>query len=1240
MESLNETRNHSSDLKSTSCSNNNGISSEKSTDKRMNSHYSRHRRFDQLKDKKRHRKNRYYTNGDSRNKNRSSKSRSRHKELMKHRRNRSKKSKSYGAFSQKLASDSKIGHCMLDPVADKLKNTSNQSKKMPVLASIELIKDKCADEQSSCNNDNNNNNNNFDKKPSSIISCNLGANEKILFKDYVLIPSGTKFKHLVYTVLDHVHFPNKNEYSVIDGYLKIENWKPIRLDNISSIIQCPLMSTVTTATPSITSSSVSLSNLNTKSDHPIKSHANAKLETDNSNTNSNTYNNNSSFVNSDKLIDNNNNNIKNSKNNSDIEFPNNEFKNNVNNNNNHVNSSINNNENNNSSNNIRANELTSSSHISRPTSLNTSSSRISTSCSSRCSSSRSRSTSCEGRRRSLSSSSNNKHSDYSDYENQYESDEDTNDSIASKSSDNMTVNDMLSHVISFATLSIKLSSNRNRQESQPKLFQQSQFNSKEDDLIKSEIQPQYSASAQKLSNPQQSLIQNYMISLQQQQQQQLTKQESQISGSSLASLIQNATLFSQTNAKSSEDAYKKFNELLLPILMMSNSANSAAAVAAAASLPTSPVSSTQNNTPITNYNNSHVNNTTNTSPLTSSQLATLLPILNLPILSQLLNAIKNNSSETNSQQQLKSSLQDSLNLNSATVSTLSRLLKANSNGESISANPLNFSHENTNLLNQPLNLCKDISQASNSQNSSSKKSPVFNSTKPSPPSLPLHNNSDFNRNNFLSVNVNGSNNSNNSANTASNNIINTNSLATSIFNTSPSPSISSSSCSTISSTDKTLGNQVHAISQQNNQKNSFSNVSHTKSSYMISNRRQRERTTFDPQEEITRLMQIFERTHHPTRYQIASICDSLNSLSCRRDKKPLEPYNIQYWFKNARAALRRKVKGEVGDTNGISRGVSNNANSFKNEFDPIFNTSNTNHNSQNHSVDDNEGYIDNYGEEENELNDEEFDDDYDPDHPANGFSIDESKMNNNDVDFNNNNNNIHSGDLNLKHKESHLSLLKNELNRKNDHVDDQINDHSNSEPYENYNEDNTIDEDDDNQFSHSNYNNINDNDCNESFDDEANFKNNNSHLNSSGMNNLLAGHQKISNKTSTMNNSSICNNRRNRVFIDPISEVPILEHYFSIETYPDHYLIEKICENLNKGEYRFKFPKLESRNIQLWFKNHRAKLKRLKSTPGNANGSLNANNANSDDQLQAISDIKSDEQNFNNNLNTSSSINI
>ena len=93
----------------------------------------------------------------------------------------------------------------------------------------------------------------------------------------------------------------------------------------------------------------------------------------------------------------------------------------------------------------------------------------------------------------------------------------------------------------------------------------------------------------------------------------------------------------------------------------------------------------------------------------------------------------------------------------------------------------------------------------------------------------------------------------------------------------------------------------------------------SQSSHNSSSRKQRERTTFDPHEEITRLMQIFERTHHPTRYQIANICDFLNALACRKDKKPLEPYNIQYWFKNARAALRRKSKGEL--SGGVSAAV-------------------------------------------------------------------------------------------------------------------------------------------------------------------------------------------------------------------------------------------------------------------------------------------------------------------------------
>lgn len=76
-----------------------------------------------------------------------------------------------------------------------------------------------------------------------------------------------------------------------------------------------------------------------------------------------------------------------------------------------------------------------------------------------------------------------------------------------------------------------------------------------------------------------------------------------------------------------------------------------------------------------------------------------------------------------------------------------------------------------------------------------------------------------------------------------------------------------------------------------------SNVNHLSSSLLTvvqhqqnydansNNRRQRERTTFDPQEETPRLLQIFTDTKHPTRYQIASICETLNSLPCRKGPK-------------------------------------------------------------------------------------------------------------------------------------------------------------------------------------------------------------------------------------------------------------------------------------------------------------------------------------------------------------------
>ena len=68
--------------------------------------------------------------------------------------------------------------------------------------------------------------------------------------------------------------------------------------------------------------------------------------------------------------------------------------------------------------------------------------------------------------------------------------------------------------------------------------------------------------------------------------------------------------------------------------------------------------------------------------------------------------------------------------------------------------------------------------------------------------------------------------------------------------------------------------------------------------------------------------------------------------------------------------------------------------------------------------------------------------------------------------------------------------------------------------------------------------------------------------------------------------------KRSRVFIDPLTEIPRLQRWFADDTHPSSYVIEKYTEELNRSPYRQRFPRLEPKNLQLWFKNHRAKMKR------------------------------------------------
>ena len=69
--------------------------------------------------------------------------------------------------------------------------------------------------------------------------------------------------------------------------------------------------------------------------------------------------------------------------------------------------------------------------------------------------------------------------------------------------------------------------------------------------------------------------------------------------------------------------------------------------------------------------------------------------------------------------------------------------------------------------------------------------------------------------------------------------------------------------------------------------------------------------------------------------------------------------------------------------------------------------------------------------------------------------------------------------------------------------------------------------------------------------------------------------------------------KRSRIFIDPLTEIPKLEGWFSDQSHPSIFMIERFTNELNSSSYRQRFPKLEPKNLQLWFKNHRAKVKRL-----------------------------------------------
>ena len=317
-----------------------------------------------------------------------------------------------------------------------------------------------------------------------------------------------------------VEFIKISFVNYLKGYLKIENWKPIRLDSISSIVQCPLSSAFNSSSSlNFTSSTPSLQNLKTTT-----------MDTD-------------SFTNTDKknLIDKN-----------DF-FPNEAAK-----------------SRNSDYKNVN-NEVVSMRSSSRQSSLTSSSCSISASQSS---SDLSRSSSPKSRtsRRARSCSVSSKNSEYSDYANDYDTEEDTSDACnlkeATELADNMTVNDMLSHVISFATLSIKLTVKSPPEQKMPQSHQPNKIS---DDLIKQDNQQVQQQQQQVQHIQPQHLIQTFLQTIQSKQN--MEQQSSSLTPTPSAGSSQQLGM-PGLPSKYSEELFKKVNDIILPMLLFSSSTNS------------------------------------------------------------------------------------------------------------------------------------------------------------------------------------------------------------------------------------------------------------------------------------------------------------------------------------------------------------------------------------------------------------------------------------------------------------------------------------------------------------------------------------------------------------------------------------------------------------------------------------------------------------------------------------------
>lgn len=319
------------------------------------------------------------------------------------------------------------------------------------------------------------------------------------------------------------------------------------------------------------------------------------------------------------------------------------------------------------------------------------------------------------------------------------------------------------------------------------------------------------------------------------------------------------------------------------------------------------------------------------------------------------------------------------------------------------------------------------------------------------------------------------------------------------------------------------------------------------------NQKTRMRTSFDPEMELPKLQRWFQENPHPSRQQIQQYVIQLNAIESRRGRKPLDVNNVVYWFKNARAAQKRaEMRGQL--SNGFSpSGLMMSQPDYMKSSPSAMSEDMEN---SSHHPDDNDD--DRAGSpqlplsltihERNRSPEPTVKQEADPDEP---------KPNNN------NNENRESGDRDSDRNDG-------------DHKPSQSNSRASSPARSVQSDDLDVDEprdgDDYRTPSPDGRRDLPFSMANSMFSQSIMYMSHyipqmhgGHHTSPHGPNHGGIGPPGLNLSSSFANDER---RKRNRTFIDPVTEVPKLEQWFSMNTHPSHNLILKYTEDLNRMPYR------------------------------------------------------------------------